>query len=808
MSLKEHLANHLVSCTVQHPWRTLLVFIIITGVLLVGVFQLQLDATFKGFLGSQAESYQAYETVMKEFSFNHNVMIAFWKKEGMEGTLDEYMDMAGSLRTNIMEQLGSEGRGDYKNTVKRVMYSPTWSYSESDFVKRSQQKLRELRTSQDQFVPHPQWDKPMFIMEVLPDVSTEDMIQAILFMPALESIIESFRSLHPNYEFVLGGFPVIAKEEGDSVLENLMVITILVLIGIALLFIAMFRRISFIFITLIPLALGIVWSLGLLGFLVGRVNIMSAMSPVILYGIGISYAIHMGVRYTETKSQHPRGTEPAVLMKHTFLSISGGLLIGSITTAGAFLSLLVCFVSGFSEFGLVSAIGVLAAMVNVYYLLPLLLLWQDKRLAVKAERFEQLQQQAPDSHSQKRWNQKRDRAMHYLPQRPFNRLGKFASTRFGWIILICFILGTIFFAFWIHDVNLEENAMAIMPDDLDSIQLEHRMEYVYGFSNHMTLAMIRAENGEQLKEKIIKIRRFIMGNEGDQREGEPLWAGLDSINIEYVVDLVGMGLSNKFRRVGWQYDPDTWNQAKADLKKGVGAGFGGKMSDEEIQQLDLLISSTLKKESDGSLLNVLTIFPSQYVWNEAYLNRHHEDLQSLASTFDITIAGLVPIWAAIKHHMFYDIQLAMFIALGIVILFLLGLQRSFRGFIITFVVVAGALIVSIGFMGITGMKLNIMNIVAFPLILGLGIDYAVMLFQHLTYHEFKNMEKTIAFTGKAIFTAALTDLIAIGSFIFTSHPGMHQFGSILSLGIAVALTGSLFVVPQLVKLLYRNSNRS
>ena len=100
-----------------------------------------------------------------------------------------------------------------------------------------------------------------------------------------------------------------------------------------------------------------------------------------------------------------------------------------------------------------------------------------------------------------------------------------------------------------------------------------------------------------------------------------------------------------------------------------------------------------------------------------------------------------------------------------------------------------------------GIKFNYINIIGFPLIIGMGIDDSI----HMIYRYFENNDKnigaTIEQTGRAVLLTSLTTMCGFGSLIFTAHSGLMSLGIITVTGIGFCLIASLFVLPGLLMLL-------
>lgn len=90
---------------------------------------------------------------------------------------------------------------------------------------------------------------------------------------------------------------------------------------------------------------------------------------------------------------------------------------------------------------------------------------------------------------------------------------------------------------------------------------------------------------------------------------------------------------------------------------------------------------------------------------------------------------------------------------------------------------------------------NFANIIALPLLLGMGIDSSILIMHklHFNLEEDENLLQTS--TTRGIIFASITTLCSFSSLVFTSHQGMASMGLLLSIGLFFTVTCSLIVLP-------------
>jgi predicted RND superfamily exporter protein len=140
----------------------------------------------------------------------------------------------------------------------------------------------------------------------------------------------------------------------QAAIYSLVAITALVLIH--------FRRISCVFLSLLPVGLGFLWMVGIMGLLGISFNPANIMTLPLVVGIGVTNGIHILNRFAE--EQHP-----SILAKSTGKAV----LVSGLTTIAGFGSLIVAKHRGIESLGTIMAVGTATAMFIGLTLLPAIL---------------------------------------------------------------------------------------------------------------------------------------------------------------------------------------------------------------------------------------------------------------------------------------------------------------------------------------------------------------------------------------------------------------------------------------------------
>jgi hypothetical protein len=140
------------------------------------------------------------------------------------------------------------------------------------------------------------------------------------------------------------------------------------------------------------------------------------------------------------------------------------------------------------------------------------------------------------------------------------------------------------------------------------------------------------------------------------------------------------------------------------------------------------------------------------------------------------------------------------VALGAVLVSLILLIdfRSFRDTALALLPLGMGVVWMMGAMRVFEIPFNFANLVAVPLIIGVGIDNGVHVIHRVRLEGRQGMNVVLRHTGRAILIASLTTMIGFGSLALASHRGMASLGAVLLLGVGCCLLTSTVVLPNLL----------
>lgn len=96
-------------------------------------------------------------------------------------------------------------------------------------------------------------------------------------------------------------------------------------------------------------------------------------------------------------------------------------------------------------------------------------------------------------------------------------------------------------------------------------------------------------------------------------------------------------------------------------------------------------------------------------------------------------------------------------------------------------------------MAVADIRINIANIVALPILLGIGVDVVIHLLHRL--ETTGDVGVALRTSGYAALTSTLTTLAAFIALVFADNRGIRSTGEAISLGLGLVFIATVVLVP-------------
>jgi len=615
----------------------------------------------------------------------------------------------------------------------------------------------------------------------------------------LRAIVEQVHLRHPGSEIGVTGLPVLENDEMEASQADTTRSSWIAFAGVLGLYVFVFRTWRAPLISAIPLLVGTIMALGWATLTVGHLNLLSATFAVMLIGMG-DYSVLYVSRYLSELSS---GALHEEALDVTAGSLGASIATAALTSSLAFMAALLSDFRAVAELGWIAGWGLVFCAGSALAIVPALLSW-----------LKPLPPPCPEPSATVSWN---------LPA-----LAPLAAL----FAAIC--------AIGMSWLRYDHNLLRLQSPSLPSVAWEHRLlEATPGASWH---ALVWAENREEalhLKGRLESLPEVSMvtevaslisppGDPASSREVGRLLERLppggarfqhpkpnpDQLTVELTKlrEVLRDGPPPDEPRLGKLLaaagDLESAIQSAGTAASPVLGLFDDALADGLLERLHELksISGTApitladvpapmrERHADAEGRFLLRVFARAPLWESENLKRFNDAVLSVAPGATgkpfTTWEGLVGMRAGFTR--------AGILALLAIVVVLAADFRSISCVLLALVPLAVGTAVSLGVFGWLGWPLNPANMIALPLIVGVGVDNGVHVVHDWRACRGDGPYRMDPGTARGILVAGMTTVIGFGALMVSDHRGLAGLGAILALGVGGSLVTALVVLPRLL----------
>ncbi len=570
--------------------------------------------------------------------------------------------------------------------------------------------------------------------------------------------------------------------------------------------------------TLITLALGMLFCGMFAAFSVTELNLISVAFAVSNIGLGVEYAIHFCLRYRDNLIHH---IHQDLALRNTLISTAPSLLLCAGTTSIGLYAFIPTDYKGVSELGLLAGTSLFICLLITLIALPALL-----RVIPVPAKFERGEV--------KNGLAKLSEKLAVLPLH-YAKPISIATLVIALIsIVLTFNVKTDFNPINLRDPNTEsviafknlmkdkettpmtltvlakdENSAKALQQKLSALTTVDKTVSLFDFQpadqddklaliEEMSLMLgAQTQNFPALKadtdpvpgiNRLIKAIDAILPQKTDAHER----TALSNFKQELQDVLIELDTRQQTSRSMFiDKVQGTLLGTLPNLMNELSAGFNAK----KVTLADLPPEIKDKWLSKNGAYRI-QIFPKKDLNDLASLEEFITQVQSVApETTDLPIMY----WESMKE-VISAFQEAIVIALITIALLLFAIRRNIfdTALVMTPLILAGLFTMASAV--ITGTPINFANIIALPLLLGLGVDNGIHMVEKL--HHSLSEEQNIyqSSTARAMFYGALTTASSFAGLAFSPHQGIASMGLIITMGIFWIMVCTFVILPALSKL--------
>jgi uncharacterized protein len=599
----------------------------------------------------------------------------------------------------------------------------------------------------------------------------------------------------------LTGPVALADEEFATVADGAILNGLVTLLLVSLVLWLALRKARLILAVFVNLVCGLLFTAAVGLWMVGALNLISVAFAVLFVGLGVDFGIQFCVRYRSER--HAYGDLDQALLA-TARGIGGPLLLAAASIATGFFSFLPTAYRGLSELGLIAGVGIVIALATTLTLLPALLT---------------VLKPPPEQ-----------RPIGYAALAPLDRI---LETRRNWIVgttLAATILGLpllLSLRFDFNPINLRAqdvesvatlldlmsdpdtspNTIDILASDAPQVSaLVEKLGQLPEVGRVLTLQSFVPEN-QDAKLALIEDASFFLENTLSPGEisAEPTQAETRAAIGQLVTDLsetardLDIPAAVEARRLASALTvlanapPAALNEADRALITPLRTTLRQARSLLGAEHVSIeTLPSALRKtwvSTDGQFR--IEVAPKGDGNDNTVLRRFVRAVRGVAPeasgqpVFIIEAAATV-----IKAFLQAGI-----LSLVLIALILFVALRRWVDVALTLIPLLVAIVVTLEICVLVGLQLNFANVIALPLLLGVGVAFKIYYIIAWRSGETNFLQSSLT---RAIVFSACTTAIAFGSLCFSHHPGTSSMGKLMALSLLTTLAAAVVFQPALL----------
>ena len=590
-----------------------------------------------------------------------------------------------------------------------------------------------------------------------PNMSLNESAKASKMIKELRKVKSDVEAAHPEVEVLWHGALALSAGNSMQTKQDLFSTILISLLIIVILLGICFKRPKYIVAMLLPIAYGAFCSLAIIHMTRGSMSLLALGLGAVVLGVAMSYCMHVLIQYIYTGDA-----------RDTVRVQTKPVLMGSITTIGAFIGLLFTQSALLQDFGLFASLAVAGTTLASLIFMP---------------------QFFPKNHEPNR------KAFAFL-----ERINAIQIDRHKWVLAIVLIFCAVCIGF---------SGRYTFDSDLHNI-------------NYMSDFTVRSMN------KWAENTNHGYADQYYASTGKTLDEALENLPaIEAACDsLQQTGLVKSFTRTGtllpcrsvqekriahWAeyFTPEkqaqVWKNvqqacARADIDPEMFLSFQGLMAAE--QEPQNLYEAGIIPESISNLFvekvgdDWLVFFP--VLTTEADKNA---GMDALDDVHGCIVLDPYHYTASLVEMVHDDFSLIMLISSIFVFLLLLVSYKNLWISLIAFAPMMISWYTVLGAMAIFGQTFNMINVVISSFIFGIGVDYSIFIMDGLRkQHSDGADDKTIVYHKTAITISGTVLCICMFSLFFAKHPALHSIAFASLVGMITTIMLSYTLQPNLYRL--------
>jgi uncharacterized membrane protein YdfJ with MMPL/SSD domain len=611
----------------------------------------------------------------------------------------------------------------------------------------------ELQVALERLASHytpPRTPGARLLRVVMADDPFELALDADAFPRIRRTVRQAVAPLGLRSDFA--GMGAVVAQEREATLRRMRILGAVSLGLVLLLLRRLERRVLVLMLVGVAMLLAVGTTLAIVGFVAGQITIMESVFGIMVFGLGVDFAIHLLLRLREERGG---GASLPDALERTVVGTGRGIVAGAVTSGGAFLILTASPDPVFDHLGLSGGIGLLLCLVFVVALLPAGWVLLEERGPAPPPAFA-------------------------VPG--IGALARAATRRPAWAAaaaagILCW--GGVAFTHLRYETNLEH----VFSREIRAVDTARRIQALFGLDPAPWLVP-----ADDLAEARRVTRAF---------EAEPIFARIESPAFLFPEDAAARAARLE------QAAPLLQRNLRALKAAGAGAPAleplralrrAAALGPPSLDTLPPELAARFRGRDGTLLVYAFAREPELDAATAAVERRAAQAVHPEATATGALLEALIG-----TERPWLPGVTAGVLAFVAVVLLLDFPQPRFA--LLALVPMATASAATVGILQLAGFAFNTVTLVGVPLLLGLGVDAGIHMVHRLREQPGRSLSSVAESVGPGITMTTLTTCASVFTLLFSRHPGIESLAILLLLGLPLCLLASVTVLPALAVLL-------
>ena len=750
---------------------------ILIGILLVTIFlsqkweNMRFTYTEANLLPDDHEVNLSYTDFLKIFGEEGNLIVLGVKDSSLFTV--EKLNAWNKLSASFKSYDEIETVVSIKDLQKLIKDSDNERFLSEPFIKDSIKNLAEIDSLKvNLFEKYPFYDNFLFNSEtqtvrtaiylkkdIVNTSSRKDFIINSL-IPKIDAFQKS------NYVDVrISGMPYIRTLNSKNIVDEIGLFIAVALLVTSTIFFFFFRSFRATLISLIVVCIGVMWTLGIIGFLNYEITVLTALIPPLIIVIGIPNCIFLINKYQHEVKLHGNKVKS---LQRVITKIGNATLMTNVTTASGFATFILTESTLLKEFGIVASLSILAIFILCLLIIPIIYTFlpfpKDRHL----------------EHLNKRWIGGFVNWMERMVKQ--RRITIYITSV---ILLALSIIG-------IYQIKISGSLIEDMPKNAEFFSDIRFFEEE--FNGIMPLEIMIDTKRKKGVMKLATLKRM--------EELEELIS--ETPELSKPISVVGL------------------------VKYSKQAYYNGNTKFYQLpsaQENNFILSYARNSSSNTDLLKNFVDSTGQYARITTFMKdigtdkmeRIQEDLQDKIDKlfpkerYDVTMTGKALVFQKGTKYLVKNLAISLTLAILLISLFMAYMFRSFRMIMVSLIPNLLPLLVTAGLMGYLGVPIKPSTILVFSIAFGISVDDTIHFLakyrQELQANQWKikvSVYGALRETGVSMFYTSIVLFFGFSVFTISSFGGTVALGALVSTTLLFAMLSNLLLLPSLLLSLERN----